>query len=106
MLVPASRHIEDRVVQRRLAGRDAHRLHAAFEGGDAAVEHVGRRVADPAVAVAGRFEIEQGGAMLGAVEFIGGGLIDRHRNGAGRWVAVITAVHGDGFRLHLEDLVQ
>ena len=74
--------VEDRVVERRLAGADAQRLDAAFERGDAPLQHGGGRIADAAVAIAFDFEIEQSGAVIGAVELVGDGLIDRNRDGA------------------------
>ena len=39
--------------------------------------------------------------MFGAVEGIGGGLIDRNGDGLGRWVGVEAAMHRDGFVSHL-----
>ena len=77
------REVEHGVVQRRLAGTHAERLDAAFERGDAALKHGGRRVADTAVAVTLGFEVEQGGAVIGAVEFVGDGLVDRDRDRPG-----------------------
>ena len=46
-------------------------------------------------------QVEQGGAVFGAVEGIGGGLIDRNGDGLGRWVGVEAAMHRDGFVSHL-----
>ena len=47
-----SSEVEDRIVQRGLAGADAQRLDAAFERGDAPLEHGDGRIADAAVAIA------------------------------------------------------
>jgi hypothetical protein len=44
--------VEQSIVQRSLAGAHAQRLDAAFQRGDAALQHVGRGVADAAVAIA------------------------------------------------------
>ena len=90
-----------RVTQRRLAGCDAQRLEAAFQRGDAALEHRGGRIADPAVAEPLGFKIEQSGAVIGTVELIGDSLIDRHRDGLGRRVRRITAVDGHRIAFHL-----
>jgi len=60
-----------------LPGAHAEGFQAALEGGDAALEDGDGRVADAAVAEALDLEIEQGGAMVGAVEGIRDGLIDR-----------------------------
>ena len=100
MLLPIAGEVEHGVVQRRLPGADAERLDAAFERGDAAFEHVGRRVADAAVAVAVDFEIEQRRAMFGAVELVGDGLVDRDRDRLGRRIGLIAAVDGNRFAFH------
>ena len=104
MLRPICVHVECRVVQRRLPGGDAQRADAAFELGDALLEHVGGRVGDARVAIALHLEIEQRGAVLGAVEGVGGGLVDRHGHRLGRRVGVESAVDCDGFPLHVRCL--
>ena len=93
--------IERGVVQRGLAGGDAQRFDAAFERRDAPLQHRVRRVADPAVTKALDFEIEQRRAMLGAVECVGDGLIDRHRHGLRGRIDLVTAVNCDGLAAHL-----
>ena len=92
--------IEHGIVQCRLAGADAQRVDAAFEQRNAAFEHRHRRVADAAVAMAFDFEIEQSGAVIGAVELVGHGLIDRHRDSFGRRVGFVAAVNGQRFVFH------
>ena len=82
------------------AGREAEARDAAFELGDALLEHVRRRVHDPGVDVALHLQIEQVCAMLRAVERIGRGLVDRDRDGLGGGIGRIAAVHGNGFRAH------
>jgi hypothetical protein len=86
------REIEHGIVQRRLSGADAQRLDAAFERGDAALEYGGCRIADAAVAMAVGFEIEQRGAVIGALELVGDGLVDRNRDRPGRRLGLVTAV--------------
>ena len=93
--------VEHRVIERRLPRADAHRLEPALELGDAALKHRDGRIADAAVAEAFGFKIEQGGAMLGAVELVGYGLIDRNRDGLGRRLGLITAVDGDRVTFHV-----
>src|SRR4051812_12270905 len=92
--------IDDGIMQRGLAGADRKGRNAAFELRDPTLENVGRRVADPAVAEPGLLEIEEGGAMVGAVEFVGDGLIDRNCHRLGGRVAPKTAVYGNGFPAH------
>ena len=96
----AAGEVEDGIIERRLAGAGGERLDAALERGDALLQHDGGRVADAAVAVALDFEVEQRGAMVGAVERIGDGLIDRHGHGPGGRVGVVSAVDGDRLSLH------
>ena len=67
---------------RRHAGRHGHRRNAAFQRRDALFQHIGGRVHDAGVDIARRFQIEQVGAVLGAVEGVGHGLVDRHRDRA------------------------
>ena len=92
--------IEHGVIERRLPGAHAQRVDAAFQRGDAALEHVGGRIADAAIAEALGFEIEQGGAVIGAVELVGHGLIDRHRDGLGGRIGLVAAVDGHRFAFH------
>ena len=79
---------------------DAQRVDAAFQRGDAAFQHRGRRIADAAVAIALDLEIEQRGAVIGAVELVGHRLIDRHRDRFGRRVGIVAAVNGHRLVLH------
>ena len=101
MLLPDVGEIEHRVMQRRLAGADAERFEAAFELGDAPLQHRGGRIADAAIAVAFGLEIEQRGAVIGAVELIGDGLVDRNRDGASWSARLITAMNRDRVASHL-----
>jgi hypothetical protein len=89
-----------RIVEGRLPGRDAQRVDAPLECGDAALQYVRGRIGDAAVAIAFDLEIEKGRAVLGAVEREGHGLIDRDRHGFRRGVTIITAVNRDGLALH------
>jgi hypothetical protein len=83
-----------------LAGRHRERADAAFEVGDALFEDGGGRVGDPAVAKAFGLEIEQGGAMIGAVEGLGDGLVDRNGDGFGGRVGIVAGVNSDRFVAH------
>jgi hypothetical protein len=73
----------DRGGDRGHAGGKGQRGNAAFHRRDALFQHVLRRVHDAGVDVAGNLQVEQVGAVLGAVEGVGGGLVDRHRDGLG-----------------------
>ena len=92
--------IEHRVVQRGLPGGYAEGLHSAFERGDAPLEHFVGRIADAGIAVSLDLEIEQRRSVLGAVERIGHGLINRNGHGLRRGLDLIAAVNGDRFVAH------
>ncbi len=92
--------VDKRKMQRRLAGRDRERSDAAFELGDALFKHRRGRIGDPGVAKAFRFEIEQSGTVIGAVEGIGHGLVDRNGDRLGRWIGVVAGVNCDRFVAH------
>ena len=76
------------------------RRHPALKGGDALLDDVGRRVHQPGVDVARLSQTEQRGGVVGAVEGVGGGLVDRRcaRGGmslSGFWPAWICLVSKD-----------
>ena len=73
--------------------------HPALQRRHPLLEHVGGRVHDPGVDVSRHLEVEQVRAVLGVVEGVGDGLVDRHRHRAGGRVRGVAAVHGDGFGL-------
>ncbi len=97
--------VDERQMQRGLSGRDRERADAAFEVGDALLEYGGGRIGDSAVAIAFGFEIEQSGAMIGAVERVGDGLVDRNRDRFGRGIGVVAGVNCDGFVAHCPPLL-
>ena len=104
MLPPVSATLMKAIMQRGLSGRNRERADAAFEFGNALFEHGGGGIGDPAVAIAFGFEIEQGGAVIGAVEGIGDGLVDRNRDRFGRGIGVVAGVNCDGFVAHCPPL--
>jgi len=81
---PRYRRDDEGEMQRRPARCRPPAADAAFEFGDALFEHGGGRVRDPAVAIAFGLEVEQSGAVIGAVEGVGHRLVDRNRNRLGR----------------------
>ncbi|MNS81596.1 hypothetical protein D3C72_1153100 [compost metagenome] len=64
------------------------------------LQHVGRRVHDAGVDIARHLQVEQVGPVLGVVEGVAGGLIDRHRDRLGRRVGRIAGVDGERVELH------
>ncbi len=92
--------IDEGEMQRGLAGRDRERADAAFEFGDALFENRGGRVGDPAVAIAFGLEVEQRGAVIGAVEGVSDGLVDRNRDGLGGRIGFVAGVNCNRFVAH------
>ncbi len=91
----------DRVGDGRHAGGDAEAGNAALHLGDARFEHGSRRVHDAGVDVAGDRQVEQVGAVLGVVEGVRRGLVDRHGGGLGGRFGRVAMMERDGFELHV-----
>ena len=79
---------------RRVARRGGQACRAAFERRDALLEHGDRRIHDPRIDVAEDLKIEQRRGLIGAVEHIGRGLIDRRDARAGRGIGLRARMHG------------
>ena len=73
---------------------------SAFERGDALLEDVGRRVHDAGVDVAELLQGEESRGVVGIVEHVGRGLVDRHGARLGCGIDVLAAV--DGERVEVE----
>ena len=63
-------------------------------------EDVRRRIHDPGIDVALDFEVEEVSAVLGIVEGIGHGLVDRHRYGLGLGIGLEAGVNRESFVFH------
>ena len=70
-------------VQRRLAAGGGDRADAALQRRDALLQHGHGRVGDARIDVPGALQVEQAGRVLGVVEHVGRGLVDRHGARAG-----------------------
>ncbi len=75
-----------------LPGGDQQRPHATFEGGDALLDRGLGRVHDAGVDVAELLEREQVRGMVGAVEGVAGGLVDRQGTRIGGGVGALPGV--------------
>ena len=91
-VVPGAGEVQDCEGLRGLARGQEQRRHPALECGDALLDDVGRRIHQPGVDVAGLGQPEQRGGVVGAVEGVGGGLVDRQRPGVGVSVGSLAGV--------------
>ncbi|KFB73798.1 MAG: hypothetical protein AW09_000946 [Candidatus Accumulibacter phosphatis] len=87
----------DRVGDRRLARGQRQSADAAFHRGNALFEDILGRIHDARVDVAGHLEVEQVGAMLGAVEGIRAGLVNRYGDRLGCRFGTVAGVDGERF---------
>ena len=78
-----------------MAGGDGERRRAAFERGDALLEHRLRRVHDAGVDVAEGLQPEQRGGVVGIVEDEGRRLVDRRGARAGRRIGLGAGMDGE-----------
>ena len=83
---------EDRQGLGGMAGTDGQRADAAFQVGDALLEHVGGGVHDAGVDVAQLLQGEQVGGVFGALELVAGGLVDRDGAAAGGGVGDLAGM--------------
>ena len=90
----------DRIGDRRHARSHRQRGDTAFQCGDTLFEHVGGGIHDARIDVARHLQIEEVGAMLGIVERIGRGLVDRHRHGLGCRVRAVARMNRQGLQFH------
>ena len=82
---------------RRLAGTGGNRRDAPFEGGNALLEDVGGRIHDPRVDIAELLQGKQLRTVIGTVEGIGRGLVDRHGAGIGARCRLLAGMNLQGF---------
>lgn len=80
-----------------LAGRESHGGDAAFQGCDAALEGVHRRVGQASVNRACIREVKASGSVLGAVEDVGRRLVNRNVARVRRAIQILPYVEGTGF---------
>ena len=87
-MVPAAGDVQYRVGHSRRAGGCGEGGDAAFQRGDPLFKDVAGRVHQPGVDVAALRQTEAGGRLRGIFKYKGGGLINRHRSGAGGGIGV------------------
>ena len=69
----------DRIGDRCRAGRQCKRAASVFQGGNPRFKHAFRRICQPAVDISRILQGEAVGRMLGVMEYIGSGCVDRNR---------------------------
>ena len=99
-IVSGAAEVEDAERRRGLPRRAGERGRAALQRGEALLQSVAGRVHDAGVDVAEFAQGEQVLRVLRVLELIGGRLVDRHRDRAGRRVAAVPAVQHDRLRVH------
>ena len=85
---------DDGQMQRRLAGRHRDGADAAFERGDALLQHGVGRVREPRINVARALHVEECGGVIGIFEYKRGGLVNRRRSCTGRRVGPSASMDG------------
>ena len=83
---------------RCLSRRRGESADAPFKRGNALFQHVGGRVHQPGVDVAGLFKAEQPRCMVCVFEDVRGGLVNRNRPGTSSRVGNLTGVYGKGVK--------
>ena len=96
-VVAGAGQVEDRQRFSSLAGCDSQGAHATLESGDALFEHVRGGVHDPGVDVAELLQAEEAGRVVGVVEDVARGGVDRDRSRLGRRIDTLAGVDGEGF---------
>jgi hypothetical protein len=92
--------LQDRQDRRQLCGHAAgggQRGATVFQRRDAFLEHRHRRVGDARVDVAEGLQVEQAGGVVGRVEHVARGLVDRLRATAGDRIGQLAGVQAEGF---------
>ena len=85
----------EREVQRRLAARRRDRADAAFERGDALLEYGVGRVRDARIDVPAALHVEERRGVVGVLEDVGGGQVDRRRARAELRVGDLSGVQAE-----------
>ena len=91
---------EQRVGHRRHTRGQGQTADATLQGRQALLQHIAGGVHDAGVDIARHFEIEEVRPVLGVIEGIGGGLVNRRGDGLGGRVRLEAGVDGQGLDLH------
>ncbi len=77
-------------------GRD--RADAVFQRGEPLLQHRDRRIRNPRVDVPGAFEVEQRRGVIGILEHVGRGLVDRDRTRSRHGIGMLARMEGQRFK--------
>ena len=99
-VVAALANGEEGVGHRRHARGQGQAADAALQGRQPLFQHVAGGIHDAGVDVARHFEVEQVRPVLGVIEGVGGGLVNRGGDGVGSRVRLKAGVDGQGLDLH------
>ena len=91
----------DRIGDRRHARCHRQPGNSALQSRHTLLQHIIGRVHDTGVDIPGDFQIKQIRAMLCVIKGIGGGLIDRNRDGFGGRIRRITGMDRERFKFHV-----
>ena len=91
-MVAGTQQRSDGEMHRRHAACGANRADAIFQRRQAFLQHGRRRIGNACVDVAGALQVEQACGVIGIVEHIRGGLIDRHGTRACNRVGMLPGV--------------
>ena len=84
-------------VKRRHTARGAYCADAVLQRRQTLLQNGDRRIGDAGIEMSGTFQVEQRSRMVGILEDVGGGLIDRHRARAGRGIGMLAGMQAQGF---------
>ena len=96
-VVAGAEQRRDGKMHRRHAACRAHRADAVFERRQPLLQHRRRRIGNAGVNVAGALQVEQTRGVIGIIEDIRSGLIDRHRARTRNRIGVLPGMQAQGF---------
>ena len=97
-MVAGAEQRRDGKMHRRHAARRAHCADAVFERRQPLLQHRRRRIGNARVDVAGAFQVEQTRGVIGIIEHIRSGLIDRHGARTRNRIGVLPGMQAQGFK--------
>src|SRR5579872_1224192 len=94
------RDVKRGIIDRRLSAGDTQCINSALQRGHPTLQHSRGWVCYASVPISIRLQVEQCRSMVGAIELIGNGLIDRYRDCFGSRIDLIAVMNSDRLSLH------